>query len=511
MTPRLFFPVRPGESRPLLRLEKNIWRRLRLRFLAVALTVGVMFAAVLPKAGSQPTPAEVTKESSVSPVKPGEQRTPAGVLTPEPENEIQRRVLEQVYVLRHYVVLERADVWAEAIRKLTSLGGPAVPELVKELQRGGNPHSQSAIAYTLRAIGDRRAVPGLIRALAHASSGSGSDYGGITTTDPELDRFMASHQRGTRSGNLGFDFGRSVTEITGTLEKLTGHSEGHEHQMYHNEKGKIPSVIREVTPQMEEDFALRLRQASGKWRIWWNANKAGLLNPAQLAEAESWTAPPLSDPVESAGLAAHGFLIPFGPTVSFGPVTEVTLAHATDGWNGDYLDFDTGKRLRIPQEIKEITGGQRIPRSNQWSRQNGVDVGTFWGWNLEGDKCIRLQNAHSCFVWPVDNARWETIEQEIRENHPLSLGDPQSGFGNIEEKSKTPLTYLIRTREGGVGMVQLLGFNADMSGIRIRYKMLVKTEDAVQPAPPDPPLTQPQPEAGEVKKENTESPATSRL
>jgi beta-lactamase regulating signal transducer with metallopeptidase domain len=499
-----------GDPVKIRRILDNLSKQTSLEFKTENRPVEVWFVTEEDAKG-QPVAAEVKKETPESPVKPGEQRTPAGVLSPEPENEIQRRVLEEIYVLRHYVVLERADVWAGAIRKLTTLGGPAVPELVKELQRGGRPYSQSAIAYTLRAIGDRRAVPGLIRALAHASSGAGSDYGGVTTTDPELDRFMTSHQRGTRNGSLGFNFGRSVTEITGTLEKLTGHSEGYEHQMYHNEKGKTASVIRELTPRMEEDFALGLRQASGKWRIWWNANKAGLLNPAQLAEAESWTVPPLSDPVESAGLAAHGSLIPFGPTVSFGPVTEVTLAHATDGWNGDYLDFDSGKRLRIPQEIKEITGGQRIPRSNQWFRQNGVDVGTFWGWTLEGDKFIRLQNAHSCFVWPVDNARWETIEQEIRENHPLSLGDPQSGFGNIEEKSKTPLTYLIRTREGGVGMVQLLGFNADMSGIRIRYKMLVKAKDAVQPASPDQPPTRPQPEAGEGKKENTKLPDTTRL
>jgi len=65
MTPRLLFPFSPGESRALLRVEKKIWRHSRLRFLAVAVTVGVILAAVPPMAESPPAASVAEPVSAV--------------------------------------------------------------------------------------------------------------------------------------------------------------------------------------------------------------------------------------------------------------------------------------------------------------------------------------------------------------------------------------------------------------------------------------------------------------
>lgn len=45
------------------------------------------------------------------------------------------RVLEIIYLLRHYRVFSRDEEMAQAIRELHRIGKPAVPELVAELDR----------------------------------------------------------------------------------------------------------------------------------------------------------------------------------------------------------------------------------------------------------------------------------------------------------------------------------------------------------------------------------------
>ena len=65
MTPRLLFPFSPGESRALLRVEKKIRRHSRLRFLVVAVTVGVILAAVPPMAESPPAASVAEPVSAV--------------------------------------------------------------------------------------------------------------------------------------------------------------------------------------------------------------------------------------------------------------------------------------------------------------------------------------------------------------------------------------------------------------------------------------------------------------
>jgi hypothetical protein len=53
-------------------------------------------------------------------------------------------------------------------------------------------------------------------------------------------------------------------------------------------------------------------------------------------------------------------------------------------------------------------------------------------------------------------------------------------------KGDLPATYLIQTREGGRGILQITGFSDNPSGVRIRYRMLQPAE-AHRPKPTDPP------------------------
>ena len=68
------------------------------------------------------------------------------------------------------IALRNTDIgnskgWATAARRLTEIGKPAVPPLIEELDRTTADRPLRSLGFTLRAIGDPRAVPALIRAI----------------------------------------------------------------------------------------------------------------------------------------------------------------------------------------------------------------------------------------------------------------------------------------------------------------------------------------------------------
>jgi len=144
-----------------------------------------------------------------------------------------RRIREQIFTLREsYHIHEpcKSQVAAiSAIQELVRIGAPAVPELITELRQTERWLSKSLIAFTLRAIGDRRAVPALIEVLGRSKYRGGY---GIYVKDDELASFMLEHQHtspddGDRKAKQIIIAG-PVVEITAALEKITGHSEGPE-------------------------------------------------------------------------------------------------------------------------------------------------------------------------------------------------------------------------------------------------------------------------------------------
>jgi cytohesin len=157
-------------------------------------------------------------------------------------------------------VFDDTDVWVGAIRDLSEIGPPAVPAIVAEIQKTSRPYARSGLAIALRAIGDPRAVPGLIESLATCPFAP-NDYGGGRTKDPLLLHFMLGVQREGgygMSGGPSFSMGRPVNEITITLEWLTDHSEGHE--------------------QSKGNDRARYEKAADRWRTWWEANKGPFLD-----------------------------------------------------------------------------------------------------------------------------------------------------------------------------------------------------------------------------------------
>jgi hypothetical protein len=144
-----------------------------------------------------------------------------------------RRIREQILTLRgSYHIHEpcNSQVAAiSAIQELVRIGAPAVPELIMELRQTERWLYKSLIAFTLRAISDRGAVPALIEVLGLSKYRGGY---GIYVKDDELASFMLRHQHTPPSDEdrraKQIIIAGPVIEIVKALEKITGHSEGPE-------------------------------------------------------------------------------------------------------------------------------------------------------------------------------------------------------------------------------------------------------------------------------------------
>ena len=85
------------------------------------------------------------------------------------------------------------------MRELVAVGRDAVPQLCAELDRTTEDRMLRRLGFALRAIGDARAVPALIRAIPKTLLPSSSDYG-LIVSDKELTDFMQTHDSEQRKG-----------------------------------------------------------------------------------------------------------------------------------------------------------------------------------------------------------------------------------------------------------------------------------------------------------------------
>ena len=112
---------------------------------------------------------------------------------------------------------DQTELWCSLMRELVTIGPQAVPEVCAELDRTSENRTLRRMGFALRAIGDARAVPALIRAIPRTLLPSSSDYG-LIVEDAKLTEFMQKNDlKGSVRGGRYFDFGRPEREILGAL------------------------------------------------------------------------------------------------------------------------------------------------------------------------------------------------------------------------------------------------------------------------------------------------------
>ena len=283
-------------------------------FLIAAATTLLIGGAVLHVAAAPPPAAGVPSASpppAVSVVAPS---APASAQTLEPAQ--MQRVYESLYLLRHperksggdlFDRGELMDEWCDAIRQLAEIGKPAVPYLVAELDHTQNSFCMRNVAFTLRAIGDPRAVPALLRAMPRCAFPI-NDMG--VPVNPQLADFMIKNSvegkapqvpNQSREASLfkgrpsAFYYHRPIVEIDAALKKLTGHSEGDAH-MRANPFGKTAAQKQAV-----RDLYIA---TAARWQKWWDQNHAKSISDQELATVQ--LPPTEGDLVETVGQAKFG-------------------------------------------------------------------------------------------------------------------------------------------------------------------------------------------------------------
>ena len=173
------------------------------------------------------------------------------------------------------------EPWAKLLRELISLGPEAIPELIEELDSTNDDRMLRCLGVSLRAIGDKRAVPALIRAIPKTLRPSSSDMGLRIDNDEALQKFMQKYDLDDIDTGNEYGFGRPVREIFGALESLSGRK--------FNDR-ELNSICRGGLPSQNYAREVMFHRNASTWRNWWEQTGS-----ADVADAsyEKVNLPPL--------------------------------------------------------------------------------------------------------------------------------------------------------------------------------------------------------------------------
>lgn len=136
--------------------------------------------------------------------------------------------------------------------------------------------------------------------------------------------------------------------------------------------------------------------------------------------------------------------------LAFGPVIERVV-------NDAGIDFDTGKVLSPP--VKEDLAGKSL---TEWFAEAGVDAAGGPRFSVSGLRGIDMN------VMPISNEGWDQISR----NDVMVRHQKWARLIHISGEGDLPATFSFNTREGGVGLLQILEFTEEPKGVKIRYKLV---------------------------------------
>jgi hypothetical protein len=143
----------------------------------------------------------------------------------------------------------------------------------------------------------------------------------------------------------------------------------------------------------------------------------------------------------------------------FGPVIEEVLK-APDRRVAELLDLDTGQRAT------STNFGENDRETHAWIREHELDV---LGVVEKGQIAVLCMDMA---VAPTTSNRWDAITpSEGVTNWGLNQQEPKPITG-ISPVTNNTDTWFFRTREGGMGILQIVGSTDNPRGVKIRYKLV---------------------------------------
>jgi predicted Ser/Thr protein kinase len=169
----------------------------------------------------------------------------------------------------------------------------------------------------------------------------------------------------------------------------------------------------------------------------------------------------------------------------FLPQREVELS-ANEKLQDSFLDLDTGMILDAPSEVVELldskgqlSGGRmQVHHIQEWMRQSGADLVCRPGMRLTGVHGLSMGMEKTGVLGDprafdtVSTARAlaaaEAMQNEVEKfRDHIARQSPNSTFSLDSENA-----WIVRTREGGVAVVELLNSGSSSNVTRLRYKLV---------------------------------------
>ncbi len=351
-------------------------------------------------------------------------------------------------------VFDSTENWLSLIKQVVDLGPDAVPELIKHLDE--TPDDKTYMirsqVFILRAIGDRRATPALIRTILKCSE-SGGDYG-ARCENPDLHKFALQHdcsEYERRDNN--FSYGRPMTEIFSTLGMWSGQpvvaSEIRFAQIY----------VGETDRQKQLKRALFVKEAE-KWEKWWEGNWNDYIDDAAYSHVDL----KIEDEVP---VIQELNRIVKRRTEGSSSGNRLESPFNLDAGNV-FHDLDTGRKAGLPAQFKDLNHEElRASRQQiiEWAGSEGFDL---MGWQEEINGSIHYQ------VWPIN----VELLQVLPETNSLMSLENYERVGNRVDSAiseamvnKAGSQFVFVTAENTVGMIVLQNVQTESrSYVKTRWR-----------------------------------------
>ncbi len=358
---------------------------------------------------------------------------------PQDPRERVARIIAEFRKLNHTV--DETELWCSLMRELVAVGAPAVPQLCAELDHTSEQFMLRRLGFALRAIGDPRAVPALIRSIPKTLHAPLSDYG-LLVEDKELTTFMQLHDLGNEREEY-FDLGRPAREIFGALHKLA-------------RKNLDDFALQQLT--LVEDRhgqALQRRmiqQHARRWQAWWEEHYREFVDDEAyarvgLAIEEAITPPKRAESprkLRSVGRSEGMMLSP--------PSEENPFATF-------FLDLDTDLELKWPKHIARGNSTEQLTELSAWAAETGVDLMCV-DYQPDVGKATYALRGFNLRLREVSLHDARNIERRVASGK-LSEGEPVGELLlHYDRESRRFLpeanaAFIYITREGGMGMIEV--------------------------------------------------------
>ena len=345
-------------------------------------------------------------------------------------------------------VFDDIETYAAQIRELVEIGKPAVPGLTAALERTTRDTPMRLLPFTLRAIGDPRAVPALIRAVPKTLRPPGSDCG-MSVGDAELLKFMQANDlhdsAGDRLARRDFDIGRPVREVCSALRKITGTNQND------------TAIFSTFLDGGEQQRALERKafyEVARRWADWWKNNGNQFVEDPALADVRL--------PAFQEEGSFKRFLT--GPNMKVsGGESGVILTAVEKRSRRCCLALGLNRTLDLPREFADTNSGPvSMENVSAWAARAGADLlGTQYR-DPETDRVYYCARPVGLQAWEISNQHWTNIEQELQRDALPPLDGPAGELlmhydpAHHRYVPERRATFLFITRDGMQGMLRVM-------------------------------------------------------